>query len=202
MVRKSKEHVVIYIPGLGDHKARGQELAVGLWRYYGVHGVVERMHWYDDRHFEIKLEHLLKIIDDYTVAGKTVSLVAASAGASAALNIYALRKNEIAGVALICGKVNNPQNMHYSVVRDNVAFGHALERLPEVLDSLTSADRKRILSVHPLADESVPVPDTRISGAREDTVPVVGHFFGIAFCLTFYAPIIVRFLKKQAKALD
>lgn len=192
---------MIYIPGLGDHRARGQAKAVAVWRLYGVHGELERIMWHDGQPFEPKFEKLLQQIDGHLHKGHNVSLVAASAGASAALNVFAARKNRIAGVVLLCGKVHHPENMHWSVFKKNKAFEDAMALLPVSLNRLSLQERGRIMSVHPLADESVPVADTRINGAVERTIPVVSHFVGIAYGLTLYAPFAMKFLKNQAKKL-
>ena len=195
------KHYVIYIPGLGDHRAKGQRLAVSLWRVYGVQGELFQIHWRDGQAFEPKLQRLVDRIDTLTSAGNSVSLVAASAGASAALSVYAARPETVSGVVLLCGKIHNAHQMHPSVFKKNISFEHSMSRLPQILDQLSISQRSRIMSVHPLADESVPVADTIIAGAVERTVPVVGHAVGIAYGLTIYAPIAMHFLKQQAKNL-
>jgi len=191
---------VIYIPGLGDHRSRGQELAVQLWRIYGVKSEMVRMHWRDGKPFAPKLEALLHKIDSYVAQGDTVSLVAASAGASVALAAFAARPQQIQSIALICGKVLNPQNMHPSVFRNNVSFKDSLGMVNASLSRLTVQDRGRIMRIHPLADESVPVRDTYIEGAQERTIAVVGHAIAIGYGITVYAPLMIRFLKRVQQA--
>jgi len=190
------KHHVIYVFGLGDHRARGQELAVRLWRIYGVQSEVFHMQWRDGKPFAPKLEKLLQKIDDYHEQGDKVSLVAASAGASVAVAAFAARPAVMSRVVLVCGKILNPQNMHPSVFRKNVSFKDSLGAIDANLAKLSAEDRRRIMTIHPVADESVPVRDTFIEGAVERTVPVVGHALGIGYSITVYAPIMMRFLKQ------
>jgi pimeloyl-ACP methyl ester carboxylesterase len=192
------KHHIIYITGLGDHRPLGQDKAIHAWKVYGFVGHYHPMFWKDKEAFGPKLSRLLAQIDGLVSDGNTVSLVAASAGASAALNAYAARKDKINGVALLCGKVNNPENMAKSVFRENPAFHGAMDMLPDILQSFTDSDRAKILSLHPLADESVPPNDTYIKGAKSGTMPVAGHMFGIGYGLTFGSRRISRFLKTLA----
>jgi hypothetical protein len=87
--------------------------------------------------------------------------------------------------------------MSPSVFRKNSAFESSMNMLPASLEALAAADRARILSLHPLADQSVSPKDTFIEGAKAGTMPVIGHMAGIAYGLTLAAPRISRFLKSQ-----
>jgi len=166
---------------------------------WGMQGHFEPMLWRVGEPLQTKLNRINAVIDDLLQQGNVVSLVAVSAGASAALTIFAARKQELAGLVLISGKVHNAHRMHPSVIQKNNAFGEALDGLPAVVETLTAKDRRRIMSIHPMADESVPVADTRIPGAVERSIPVMGHFFAIAYGITIYMPIVVHFLRHQAK---
>lgn len=190
------EHVVIYIPGLGDARVTGQRLLVAQWRLYGVEPRMFQMRWADGKPFGPKLEQLLETIETLHRQGKTVSLVAASAGASAALNAYAARPELVHGLACICGKIDNPGNIHPSTYSRNPAFAGSISQLAASLEALGAAERARILSLHPIADPVVPVADTKLPGAISGRMPVYGHSFGIAYGLLFGSRRIMRFLKK------
>jgi hypothetical protein len=191
-------HHVIYVPGLGDAKSRGQKLITKLWRPLGVRGHYVPMRWAAPEPWEHKLQRLLDAIDTLSQSG-AVSLIGTSAGASAVLQAYARRKQTIAAVACICGKINHPETVNPRYYTENPAFKDALAQLQTALPALGTTERTRILSVHSLRDATVPPADTLIQGARERTLPVAGHVFSIFCALLFGAPGIMRFLKHAAK---
>lgn len=194
------KHMLIYVPGLGDAQIQGQRLAVSIWKFYGVETHVCRMLWADKRPFEEKLQRLLELIDDYTTKGFIVSLVGTSAGASAVLHAYSQRQSQVHGVVLICGKVRRPETVRASFYHKNPAFQESMEWLPGSLKSLNGAARKRILSIHPIADSIVPVEDTGLAGVKSSVVPTIGHMPSIAFAVTFGAYQFIRFLKRLPAA--
>jgi pimeloyl-ACP methyl ester carboxylesterase len=189
------KHAVIYIFGLSDQRARGQTLAVRFWKLYGVTPEVFHMYWETAETFEAKLAPLLERIDALTASGYTVSLVGTSAGASVAVQAFYRRPAGVHRVVSICGKLQNPQTVHPGVFRKNPAFREALALLPAALAGLASAQLARILSVRPVTDESVPPADTVVPGAQSRQVPTMGHGLSIGYCVTLYAPRIMRFIK-------
>ncbi len=194
-------HHVIYVPGLGDAKAHGQESLTKLWRVFGVRGHYVPMRWAEGKAFGPKLQRLLDKIDELAKDGDEVSLIGTSAGVSAVLIAFAQRKSKISGVACICGKINNIDAVNPSYYRVNPAFKPALAELQEVLPTLSPLDRYRVMSIHPLFDDVVPVADTTIRGAREKAIWTRGHAFSIFVALTLFMPSIMRFLKHQTAVL-
>ncbi len=197
----SQKHAVIYIPGLGDSRIRGQQKAVNAWKVHGVEPYLFQMNWIDGEPFEPKLDRLLALIDKLTAKGRLVSLVAASAGASAALNAYAARQSQINGVVSICGKLQGHGigSVHSSLYRRNPAFLESMQQLAVSEDKLDAKARARILSMHPTVDDSVPVSETKLPGTSPKLMPVAGHFFGIAYGLTIGSFSAIRFLKQLPK---
>ena len=194
-----KQHHIVYIPGLGDTKTRGQRLAVRLWRTYGVYGHCHPVIWNSAESFDKKLKDLLSEIDELLAKGYVVSLMGASAGASMALHAYAERKQDMIGVALVCGELAEAKTINASYFEGNPAFQTSMERLPKTLASLSFDDRQRIISIHPLYDETVPVADTRLDGARMRTVMSFGHATTIGFVLTMDAYVPLWFLERWAR---
>ena len=192
------KRVAIYIPGLGDRRTRGQERALALWRLQGVEAEIFAVRWYDKEAFEDKLRRLLARIDELDSQGKQVSLVAASAGASMAVNAYAARPDKVQYVVSICGKLQaiGIGSVHGRVYSDNPAFHESMQRLAASEASLDHTHRRRILSMYPIFDESVPVRETQLQDARLLRMPVSGHFLGIAYGLTAGSRKAVRFLKR------
>lgn len=192
-----RQYHLIYIPGLGDNKARGQKFIVRTWSIYGAHGHCYQMRWGDGELFEPKFKRLMTEIDELISRGYKVSLIGSSAGASAVLKAYAERKESLSGVAIICGKVQNIETVSPEYFKRNPAFEGALKSLPDILLSLPKRYRTRILSIHPIYDETVPINDTEIEDAQMATIPTFGHALSIALSLIFFSPYIIHFLKKQ-----
>ncbi len=188
---------LIYIPGLGDTRVSGQMKAISTWRWYGVTAELVQMNWANNEPWQQKFDRLLARIDAARASGHDVGLVAASAGATAAINSYAARKADISGVVLIAGKVNRPAAIGQTYHRRNPAFITSAQDCQQALASLGEADRRRILSRFGVIDEVVARADSFIPGACNRTVPSVGHFVTIATQLVFGAPSFIRFLKRQ-----
>lgn len=200
-VARHPKHHVIYIPGLGDTKnVPGQRAAVRTWRLYGLHGHCHPVVWSrKSESFDDKLTGVLAEIDDLLAAGHRVSIVASSAGASMALHAYQARKKKIVAVVLICGEVGDAKNIASPYFEENPAFKLSMERLPETLSHLVPEERQRIMSLHPIYDEIVPIADTQLDGVHMSTVVSFLHAPTIGLMLTvgFYAPS--RFLKRCAR---
>lgn len=188
---------LIYITGLGDASPNSQRWAVSTWRKWGVTSELFQVNWADGEAWQPKFDRLLDLIDSLVADGKAVGLVGASAGAGAAINAFAARKDKIVGVVCISGKVNRPEVIGQGYRKKNPAFVTSAYQVEQSLAVLDVSDRRRILSRYALLDETVYKPDSRIAGARNRIVPTVGHFFTIATQLIFGAPSFIRFLKRQ-----
>jgi len=100
----------IYVPGLGDFQALGQDEAVAGWsKKYGIDFLYHPVNWASTEPFAKKLDKLTEIIDGlYKDSGK-VALMGSSAGASAVLNAYAQNPEKVRCVVSICGKIQIPR---------------------------------------------------------------------------------------------
>ena len=193
------KHAVIYIPGLGDNKWLIQGILVWLWRLYGVKSVTRTMSWADGSEtFEQKLTQLLVEIDEHRAKGRIVSLVAASAGATAAIHAYVERPNDINGVVTIAGKINHPETVHRFHETANPIFWQAAQLMPQALVKLTVPAKLRILSIRARHDPIVTASDSYIEGAHNEVAWTSGHSLTILWQLLFGARKIVQFLKQQA----
>lgn len=153
------------------------------------------MGWADKEQFLPKINRLLAKIDKLSKQGHDVSLVGASAGASTVLIAYSQRQ-DVHAVVLIAGKVNNPETIDELTYKANPAFKESVFSVADSLRKLDIAKRRRIMSIHPLFDSTVPVIDTKIAGAVEKTIPVIGHRFSIFYTITFRGRLIANFIKK------
>jgi len=190
---------VIYVPGLGDDNPKGQARAVSTWRWWGVEAELFQMKWSDQEPWQPKFNRLLARIDELLAQNMQVGLVGASAGGSAVINAYAARKNDIAGVVCIAGKINRPELIGDSYRKKNPAFVTSVEDCISALKGLNRYDRAKILSRYAYKDEIIGKPDSMIIGAKNQTIPIVGHVPIIATQIFFGAPSFLKFLKRQAK---
>ncbi len=195
MYTKRKLHL-IYVPGLGDHRVAGQQKLVNTWKWWGVSAELFQTGWGDGEQWDPKFERLLARIDHAVGQGKTVGLVGASAGATAVINAFHARQQEVAGVVLIAGKINRPHAIAPQLIRRNSAFGAAADTGFIALQALSKSERRRILSRYGIIDPIVPAADSHIPGAHNRVVPSVGHAFTIATQLFFGAPGFIRFLRR------
>lgn len=189
------KHAVIYIPGLGDARVSGQLLAIKTWNLYGVHAELFQKNWIDGERFEPKFLRLLSRIDELVEQGYAVSIVAVSAGASAAINAYAARPDTIHSVVCIAGEINGRDRMHPSVYRKNPAFRDSMHMIEASLTRITPAMRRRILSRRGVLDISVTANDSILPGAINQVVPTMGHIITIATQILFGAPSFIQFIK-------
>ena len=192
-----KKNVVIYIPGLGDDKPRGQKLALNLFKIFRIKPYYFAISWAENTTFESRFNELLSLVDELNSDKKTVNILAASAGASAALNVFAKRSKEISSVNLICGKVNNLDKIGKEYYIKNPNFKDSVEMLPASLAKLNLEDRAKIMSIRPIRDSVVPPKDTIIEGAKNLQSYTFGHSTIIAHYLTIGLPRIIWWIKKN-----
>ncbi len=190
---------VLYVPGLGDSRLGAQQLTLFLWRLWDVRAEIVPMHWDTTEAWEAKLERLLTAIDTLEAQGYTVGLVGVSAGASAVINAYALRKAHLVGCVLVAGKVNRPEAIGTHYRQHNPALVTSVEMCVQSLAQLDGADRQRILSRYAVRDLVVAQADSIIPGACNRQAWTIGHAVTIGFQLVFGAPGFLRFLKRMAK---
>jgi pimeloyl-ACP methyl ester carboxylesterase len=189
-------HHVIYIPGLGSPNPRWQRWLVSTWRLWGIRPETFLIKWGDGEAFQPKLERLLRRIDELHAKGHEVSLVAASAGAGAAINAFAQRKDIVSGVVCIAGKVNSPGAIGDSYRSSNPDFIESADQVQFSLDKLDfDTDRPRIMSRYAMFDPVVPKAHSLVAGGKNVMVWTSGHSITIATQLLFGAPVFIRFLK-------
>lgn len=190
-------HHVIYIPGLGDHYSYGQDIAIKLWRVFGLHSHYLALGWRNSEGFNSKLERLTDKIDALMAKGHRVSLCGTSAGASAVIAAYSARPN-INGVVTIAGKIHHPETIGQKTRDENPDFYEAaclIKANSEVLSQRN--DTKNILCLYAKRDKTVPPEDAIILGSRDHRVPGWDHGSGIFSGVILGAPTLTGFLKSR-----
>jgi pimeloyl-ACP methyl ester carboxylesterase len=195
---KHQTHV-IYVPGIGDNLYHVQSIAIKFWRLYGVHGHCHSMPWAGSEDYDSKIERLLSKIDYLKSQGNSVSLIGASAGASAVLNAFVERKDKISGLIYICAKINGPETVSKYTYKHNPAFKTSMEKLQINLSKINASDKKYMLSVYSSGDKLVPYRATVISGVEEKRLSFLSHTASIVYSITFLAPTLLHFLKVAPK---
>lgn len=189
---------MIYITGLGDQKPVYQPQIINLWKKFGVTPHYSPVGWADGEAFRPKLDRFCHQVDELSAGGNTVSLVGISAGAGAALNVYMERKDKINSVVFICGKIVGFTNVNPNYFSKNPAFRESLQLTQENLPKLTPADKLKMLSVHPLYDQTVPIAVTKIPGVKSKLIISVLHIPSIFMAITIYRRVFLKFLIKRA----
>lgn len=191
---------IVYIPGLGDSRIKGQQWAVGFWRMWGIEPHIFPMHWQNNESWEVKQARLLTYIDGLLHEGKLVGLVGASAGAAAVINAYSVRKDKLIGCVIIAGKVNRPEVIGHHYLSQNPAFGDCVYTCQKMLAALTLKDRGRIQSRYAFFDGVVSKKDSIIPGAHNRKLLSIGHVITIALQITIASPLWLHFLKQRASS--
>jgi pimeloyl-ACP methyl ester carboxylesterase len=194
------QHHVFYVPGILDDIYHAQGILVATWRLYGVHPHIHEMPWAGDGSYDSKFKKLLAAIDGQLERGHKVSLVGASAGASAVINAYADRTDKISGLVYVCGKINGAENVSDDTYSHNPAFKTSMQQLQTNLLNLANEDKNKMLSLYSQADRAVPHEATYIPGVEEKALPAIRHGKAIIYSLSLGAPIIISHLKRQARS--
>ncbi|HXR49745.1 MAG TPA: hypothetical protein VN778_01830, partial [Verrucomicrobiae bacterium] len=189
-----KSLCIIYIPGLGNGDYLAQRKIVHWWHFLGVETELFPINWNDQKPWSSKRDALLVRVDALAAQGKRVALVGISAGGSAAINIYAARKNVITGIVCIAGWINYPEDINPIHLKINPAFVASAGQTAASLETLKGTYSRRILSLYALSDRIVNRRHSIIPGACNRSVLSIGHGFTIATQIVLGAPGFIRFL--------
>jgi hypothetical protein len=194
-----KQHHVIFVPGILDDIHHAQSTLIASWHLHGIHGHCHEIPWAGEEAWEPKFQRLLDEIDMHKRKGHLVSLAGASAGASAVLNAFIERRDDITGLVYICAKINGPETVEAKTYRENPAFKVSLYALQDNLKRLTPADKRRLHSFYSPADSRVPHAATVIPGVKETKLPNLRHGRAILYSLSIGAGTLLAPLKDLAK---
>lgn len=200
------KHILIVIPGLGDNKAIQTKLlahALDTWRKHAIYPEIYLMHWHDTTTpFEQKLDTLLIKIDTLRDKGHRVSLMGMSAGASAALNAFVLRKDSVYKVVSTSGRLKRgPYTDFRSLDQRSLtspAFKESVLLFEQKEKTLSKEDKKRIMTVRAqFGDELVPGDTATVKGAYNIQIPTAEHLITGALTVSLFSKLVIDFLKKK-----
>ena len=156
------------------------------------------MNWTVDEPWHDKLNRLVSTIDRHVKAGKTLSLIGESAGASAVINALGIRSRSLRTVILLCGKTQYPDRVAAYRYRQNPALRQALIASSHIINQLTNEQKEKLLNLHPILDPVVPVSETKIPNVKNSVMPTFGHALSIVFANTIWSWWIVRFIRHRS----
>ncbi len=192
----SDNHVII-IPGLGNNVDL-HILASNRWIRFGIIPHVFDTKWKtEEKGFSEKFERALKLVDSLANKNSKISIVGNSAGSSFALNLFGKRRKEISRIVINCGRVRDGDWPWFTFdqatasspsFKESVLMSQVLER------TLTTRDRKKILTLRPLFDEVVPPFTVPIKGAMNRITYSLEHSLSIALNMTLFKKQIIDFI--------
>lgn len=193
----SKIQHVIYIPGLGDSRPLKQPELLNLWRTSGIIVHYHAVGWATTEPFAAKLKKLEELVDELYKNHGPLSVIGVSAGATAALNLYMSRKDKIRRVVYICGKLLGVSNVSKHYFMQNPAFYDSLVLAQSNIEKLDDEDKQKMLSVHAIYDNVVPLHTSLIPGVRAKTLPSILHIPSIFLAISIYRSMTINFLKQK-----
>jgi hypothetical protein len=192
-------HHVIIIPGLGNGVAK-HEWVSNSWKRFGIIPHVFDAKWRTEENgFQLKLNRALKLVDSLANKNSKISLIGNSAGSSFILNIFGERKKQINRVIINCGRVRDgdwPWFTFAQATKSSSSFRESVLRAQKLEKTFTNQDRKKILTLRPLFDETVPPQTVPIEGAKNEVVPSIEHVLSIALDMTLFKKRIIDFILK------
>lgn len=120
-----------------------------------------------------------------------VYLLGVSAGGSAALNSFAMLPEKIAKTVVLCSPLSSFSS------RVNPLLKVSLQHTEELLATMPTAQKNRLLSVHALFDQVVPLRLSTPAGVKHKALPSALHTVTIFLGLTVFAKVILRFFNSR-----
>jgi hypothetical protein len=196
------KNILIIIPPLGvnSHKI-GEKITKDWADNFGIDTINWPIFWENSKEkYEDRLKRLIDKIDELIAEGKSISLLGLSAGGSVVVNAFVQRKDKVSAVInvggrLKKGKIDFPQSKQDN--DNNFLFQESVVRCEKNIESLTSIDKDKFLTVRPLWDEFSPVELSMIDGAKNIKNLSFGHIIGIILAMTVYRNKIIDFIKSR-----
>jgi len=176
---------LVIIPGYRDH-GKLYELTRSSWERRGFTVHVRFFGWNEDvLPFGVAHVQLLEFLDSLD---GTVYLIGVSAGGVAAINALADRPNIHKVVT-----VSSPLLPLTSVT--NKLLRAAMQHAQEALAHMNPETKAKVLSLHGIYDQIVPVKLSKPTGIRTKRIASVRHVPSVVLTMTIYKRYILRFFR-------
>lgn len=170
---KVSKGLLIIIPGLGD-RVELYGLVTPFWRLLGYEPHIFSFGWEDaDEDFAAAIMRLVDYLDNLQTT--RVNIIGVSAGGTAAINALVERRQVVRAVATVATPYEYLPHLKNKKLKTSIKTLNEAD--PEVL-------KTKVLSIHGLYDQIVPVASSRPSGVRTLRLPMVCHGCIIAIALT------------------
>ena len=194
----SKQQHIIIVPGLGDDLIK-TKFFIDKWKQDDKKCEIWNANWSDlNESYKDKYNRLQAHINKLNKDNKKVSLVGISAGAGLVGNIFMDNPKLIHKMINICGRLRMKKTglptLEFITFR-NKAYKDSISSFEKSANQLSKELRSRIITFSGLYDELVPTSTIALTGARNITIPFIGHNFCIMIALLFYKTRILDFLK-------
>lgn len=202
-IMMKKGHAVIIIPGLGDDRFGALWIIQKLtnyWSTYGLTPIVYAIGWHNgEKEFQPKLNRLIKYIDALSKTYEKISLVGTSAGASAALNAFFVRRKKVYKAISVCGRLfpgsGYKRRSLENMAKNSPPFRESVLLFARTEPTLTRFDRRRLMTIRArFGDEMVPAATSVLEGATNVTIPLFEHVVCIGLAFMPKATPIIDFL--------
>ncbi|MGH7196173.1 MAG: hypothetical protein ACREGJ_00185 [Candidatus Saccharimonadales bacterium] len=177
---------LVIIPGLGD---RGWLYCFikPIWALFGYKVHIFVFGWNDERAAFKEAQNRLNT--SIKGLGDEVYLIGVSAGGTAAVNALAAHPTSITKLATVCTPYQQVPGLK------NELLAQSINRTARNLAHMDSKTKAKILSVHGLYDQAVPVKYSEPDGIQRKSLLAIGHGLAVALALSVYSRSIRLFLK-------
>lgn len=169
----------IYVPGLGDRFDGLRRFALKRWNSNTTTATLVSMGWSNKSETAEQKYDRLKTVIQKSPCDRVV-VVGESAGGPMALLALSRLPNKVHGVITICGYNHGSADVHEHHRRNSPAFFATVQMTEKLIDTFTSAVRRRITTVYSTKDRVVEPHHTKIHGAHKIELHTKGHFTNIA----------------------
>lgn len=187
MMKRPKN--LIIIPGVGDDHFLYH---IGA-RWFGLFGFTCYVHTFGWNSADPAsyAERLRKLVDFAQSLEGSIYMLGVSAGGPTSVNCYAALPEKVAKVATLCSPLaafKRPVNPLLEV---------AISDTTQNLTSMSQETKQKILSLHAVYDQVVPVNLSRIDGVQQKTLFSFWHVPSIVLGLTIFSLPIMHFFKQR-----
>ncbi len=194
------EHSIIIIPALKTSKTIFEFITRNWNKKFGFFVYILNV-WDTEKDFPSMLERVVDQIDELSKKGDIVSLIGASGGGNLAINAFIKRKEKVNKVINVCGRMRVGKHNDLEISSSDKqlkAYIESIHFLESNIDSLSSEDKKKIMTMRPrFGQEFVPIDTVTIDGGNNIVIPTFEHILSIIAALTVFRKILISFIESR-----